>query len=123
MQATASALPQRHHRRIRFFAVPAFVLVVAALSTGAAAAAPPQRDVSGPGGAAGGGQDRGGPSKATRGYDISYPQCGSPYPANPLFAIVGINGGKVFSGNPCLASQLAWGGDAAAELYVNTGNP
>ena len=60
---------------------------------------------------------------STRGFDISYPQCGAPYPLNPAFAIVGVNGGRVFSGNPCLASQLAWGGDAAAELYVNTGNP
>jgi hypothetical protein len=64
----------------------------------------------------------GGP-KTSRGYDISYPQCGSAYPANPLFAIVGVNGGKVFSVNPCLGSQITWGGGAAAELYANTGNP
>ena len=118
----STVLSQRNRRLIRFVAVPALVLALGALSTGAAAAAPPERDTSGPGAAAGG-QDKGGPSKATRGYDISYPQCGGAYPANPLFAIVGINGGKVFSGNPCLVSQLAWGGDAAAELYVNTGNP
>jgi hypothetical protein len=58
-----------------------------------------------------------------RGYDISYPQCGGAYPSNPAFAIVGVNGGKVFSANPCLASQIAWGGGASAELYINTGNP
>src|SRR5206468_9260923 len=37
--------------------------------------------------------------------------------------IVGVNGGKVFSVNPCLADELAWGGGHAAELYANTGNP
>jgi hypothetical protein len=64
-----------------------------------------------------------GGGKATRGYDISYPQCGGAYPSNPAFGIVGVNGGRVFSVNPCLASQLAWAGDAAAEVYINTGNP
>ena len=60
---------------------------------------------------------------SSRGYDISYPQCGGAYPSNPAFGIVGVNGGRVFSTNPCLASQIAWGGGAAAELYINTGNP
>jgi hypothetical protein len=65
----------------------------------------------------------GGGSKSPRGYDISYPQCGAPYPADPAFGIVGVNGGRVFSVNPCLASQITWGGGAATELYINTGNP
>lgn len=65
----------------------------------------------------------GGGASGTRGYDISYPQCGAAYPANPAFAIVGVNGGKVFGINPCLASQIAWGGGASSELYANTGNP
>ena len=62
------------------------------------------------------------------GYDISYPQCGGPYPANPAFGIVGVNRGIVFSANPCLgggpngASQLAWAG-LNAQFYANTGNP
>lgn len=60
---------------------------------------------------------------STRGYDISYPQCAGAYPSNPAFAIVGVNGGRVYSANPCLASQVAWGGGASAELYANTGNP
>ena len=63
------------------------------------------------------------PPTSARGYDISYPQCGAPYPRNPAFGIVGVNGGLVFSVNPCLASQITWGGGAAAELYANTGNP
>lgn len=70
-----------------------------------------------PGGGGGGG------SLKLRGYDISYPQCGHAYPTNVAFAIVGVNGGRVFSANPCLADQLRWGGDAAAEVYINTGNP
>jgi hypothetical protein len=60
---------------------------------------------------------------ATRGYDISYPQCGHAYPSKPLFGIVGVNDGIVFSANPCLASQVAWAGGVKAQLYANTGNP
>ena len=61
-------------------------------------------------------------------FDISYPQCGSPYPANAEFGIVGVNHGKVFSANPCLSSgdvppELAWAGGVKAQLYANTGNP
>ena len=44
-------------------------------------------------------------------------------PDQLAFAIVGVNGGRVFSANPCLADELRWGGDAAAEVYINTGNP
>ncbi len=57
------------------------------------------------------------------GYDISWPQCDAPYPANPAFGIVGVNRGIIFSPNPCLASELAWAGGATAGLYANTGNP
>ena len=66
---------------------------------------------------------RGAGPKTARGFDISYPQCGGAFPANPAFAIVGVNGGRVFSTNPCLTAQITWGGGAAAELYANTGNP
>jgi hypothetical protein len=62
------------------------------------------------------------PSQA-RGYDISWPQCGSALPSNPAFGIVGVNKGIVFSVNPCLATEIAWGGGTAAQLYANTGNP
>ena len=62
------------------------------------------------------------------GYDISYPQCGGQFPANPAFGIVGVNRGIVFSPNPCLGagngpSELAWAGGVRAQLYANTGNP
>jgi hypothetical protein len=63
------------------------------------------------------------------GYDISYPQCGKPFPTTAAFRIVGVNGGRPFTGNPCLgltddgrASQLAWAG-RDAEFYLNTANP
>jgi hypothetical protein len=57
------------------------------------------------------------------GYDISWPQCGGPYPVNPAFGIVGVNKGIVFSPNPCLASEVTWAGGTSAALYANTGNP
>lgn len=61
------------------------------------------------------------------GYDVSYPQCGRSYPESFAFAIVGVNGGRVYDVNPCLgpgedASQLEWAGEEV-ELYFNTGNP
>jgi hypothetical protein len=68
------------------------------------------------------------PPKATEvGYDISYPQCGGPFPRDAAFGIVGVNRGIVFDANPCLGagngpSQLAWAG-RDAQLYANTGNP
>jgi hypothetical protein len=65
---------------------------------------------------------------ASIGYDISYPQCGGPFPTNVAFGIVGVNKGIVFSPNPCLGtgngpSELAWAGGVQAQLYANTGNP
>lgn len=67
------------------------------------------------------------PSDEGVGFDISYPQCGNKYPDSFAFAIVGVNGGRVFDRNPCFGaglyrSQLEWAG-ADAELYFNTGNP
>ena len=61
-------------------------------------------------------------------FDISYPQCGSPFPANAEFGIVGVNKGIVLSANPCLSTgdgppELAWAGGVRAQLYANTGNP
>ena len=64
-------------------------------------------------------------------YDVSYPQCGRTLPDAFAFAILGVNGGRVHSANPCLGapvsrrsapSQLAWAGDDV-QFYANTGNP
>jgi hypothetical protein len=71
-------------------------------------------------------------SSPTTGYDISYPQCSGSYPSNPLFGIVGVNGGLANKANPCLGDELRWAGDAPGQkrptqpplsLYINTGNP
>lgn len=72
----------------------------------------------------------GGGSTTPLGNDISYPQCGGSYPANPAFGIVGVNKGIANVFNPCFADELAWANAALggtsqprAQLYVNTGNP
>lgn len=66
------------------------------------------------------------------GIDVSWPQCGKALPQQPAFAIVGVNGGRANTANPCFAQQLAWAGTAPdpqlasqprVALYVNTGNP
>jgi hypothetical protein len=72
----------------------------------------------------GGGGGGGGGSTPT-GYDVSYPQCGATLPSNPLFGIVGVNDGIVYSPNPCLASEIAWAQTSGKDalLYANTANP
>jgi hypothetical protein len=56
------------------------------------------------------------------GYDISWPQCGVAYPAEPVaFGIVGVTGGKPYTVNRCLASQWQWADRAGypGEVYIN----
>jgi hypothetical protein len=71
----------------------------------------------------------GGDGSRPNGYDISYPQCGNPFPTNVLFGIVGVNDGIVYSPNPCLgtgdgASELAWAlRPGTPGLYANTADP
>lgn len=73
-----------------------------------------------------------GSSAPTIGYDASYPQCSASYPSNPLFGIVGVNGGLANNANPCLGGELHWAHAApgqksaqqpALSLYIDTGNP
>ena len=69
------------------------------------------------------------PAPPALGFDISFPQCGGPVPNAPAFAIVGVNGGRAFSANPCLARQYIWALSATSPVqprvafYMNTGNP
>jgi hypothetical protein len=78
--------------------------------------------------ASAGDTDAGSPAEAAvLGNDISWPQCGGDLPAPPEFAIIGVNGGRPNTANPCLATQLAWAantsaaqGGTPAAVYVNT---
>jgi hypothetical protein len=57
------------------------------------------------------------------GYDISYPQCGSTPPTGS-FGIVGVDGGRPYDVNPCLATEIAWAMPAGSpSYYVNTADP
>jgi hypothetical protein len=73
-----------------------------------------------------------GSSPPAVGYDASSPQCSGSYPSNPLFGIVGVNGGLANNANPCLNGELRWARDAPGQkrpkqpslsLYIDTGNP
>ena len=57
---------------------------------------------------------------ARTGQDVSYPQCGQSVKAFP-FNVVGINGGRASTANPCFALEYAQA--RSPQLYVNSGNP
>jgi hypothetical protein len=65
------------------------------------------------------------------GNDVSWPQCGKTLPTGQAFGIVGVNGGKASTVNPCFATELAWAkrstgiiaAQPRASVYLNTGNP
>jgi hypothetical protein len=55
---------------------------------------------------------------------VSYPQCGSPLPTAADFGVVGVDGGRPFEVNPCLAEQIVWARSTGRPAYyVNTANP
>jgi type II secretory pathway pseudopilin PulG len=71
-------------------------------------------------------------SPPNTGYDASYPQCSGSYPSNPLFGIVGVNGGLANNANRCIGGELHWARDAPGQkrpkqpplsLYIDTANP
>jgi hypothetical protein len=73
-----------------------------------------------------------GGSSPSTGYDASFPQCSASYPSNPLFGIVGVNGGLANKANPCLSGELRWASGAPGQnrpkqpplsLYIDTANP
>lgn len=59
------------------------------------------------------------------GIDVSWPQCGRPLPAVATgFAVVGVNGGRPMTGNPCLSAQLrALRGHLPVAFYLNLAAP
>jgi hypothetical protein len=67
----------------------------------------------------------GAPPGGSSGHDISWPQCGSSYPGNGSFGIVGVTNGRAWSANPCLASEYQWASayPRTPDVYMNTANP
>ncbi len=68
------------------------------------------------------------PTSLTAGWgiDVSWPQCGQPLPAvADGFAIVGINGGRPMTDNPCLRDELSAsrGGRLPVAFYLNLSAP
>ncbi len=60
------------------------------------------------------------------GYDISFPQCsgsGANVPPRSEIAIVGVNGGRAFTRNPCLAAELSWASNSPGVVYMNVNAP
>jgi hypothetical protein len=56
-----------------------------------------------------------------RGYDVSYPQCpAAGGPSGAAFSIIGVNGGRGFTTNPCLGAQWRAARGLRA-VYLNSG--
>jgi hypothetical protein len=68
---------------------------------------------------------------AVAGADVSYPECGGALPLGQAFGVVGVNGGRANTFNPCLSGELSWAaykssGDSVepkVSVYLNTGDP
>jgi len=68
----------------------------------------------------------------TTGNDISWPQCNklNRLPTGHAFGIVGVNGGRANTSNPCMSQEITWANQSTGKtaqpktaFYVNTGNP
>ncbi|MHB8508370.1 MAG: hypothetical protein ACYDGR_06940 [Candidatus Dormibacteria bacterium] len=55
----------------------------------------------------------------TAGRDLSYPQCGAPVPRT-AFSIIGVNHGRPFTVNPCMADEFRAVETTQMGLYLNT---
>jgi hypothetical protein len=54
------------------------------------------------------------------GSDLSWPQCGTSYPAGYSFGIIGVTGGRPLKGNDCFAGEFAWAeAIGTPQLYLN----
>ncbi|HEY6537681.1 MAG TPA: hypothetical protein VI138_01415 [Candidatus Dormibacteraeota bacterium] len=113
-------------RKMRVVVTAGILAGVACFSTGTVAASARVIGMGGPGLPAS--------APALTGADISYPECGSPLPFGQAFAVVGVNGGRANTPNPCLGVELGWaaaqtsgggssGYEPRASLYLNTGDP
>jgi hypothetical protein len=63
---------------------------------------------------------------STSGFDVSFPNCGQTLPTSRRdVAIVGVEGGRSFTTNPCLADEFHWAGANGAhyQVYINTSYP
>ncbi len=58
----------------------------------------------------------------TTGNDVSWPNCKEQKAVTGQFGVVGINGGKVFTGNPCLREEAGWFPNSTLAVYANTAN-
>jgi hypothetical protein len=59
-------------------------------------------------------------SSGQKGYDISWPQCKSATLPSGMFGIVGVNNGRPFTNNPCLAREYVHAaGTGTPSLYIN----
>jgi len=57
---------------------------------------------------------------ASVGFDISWPNCRAAYPASARFGLVGVNGGRPYTVNPCLAHEYAVASRLGkVRLYIN----
>jgi hypothetical protein len=59
---------------------------------------------------------------AAQGYDVSFPQCGGGLPQPLDFGVIGVNDGRAFTENPCLATEGAWSSPSTS-LYMNINAP
>src|SRR5579859_7134959 len=59
------------------------------------------------------------------GNDISYPQCSANNSPQNAFGIVGVTGGRAFTGNACLSKEFTWASTLTSprSLYMNLNIP